>query len=524
MPTIIGTSNSDNITPAYLSSGVTGGRPDEADDSIAGGDGSDQIDGGGGNDTIDGGDKEDYLKGGAGNDSLVGGSSGDRLVGGEGRDTMRGGDHGDRYLVDTLGDLVLEAPDGGRDKVQTTLAAYTLTANVEDLAGLADTGQRLAGNALDNHIIGGAGADTLIGGAGYDILDGGAGADRMIGGAEGNFYYIQGAGDVVVEGLNGGHDRVVSTVAAYTLPPNVEDLLAWNSDLHPSSLPFDFSVPAMRLVGNALNNLIVGGYSADTLVGGNGADTLMGELPYASGVGGQARGAAIADGAFVDDRLLGGGGDDYYLVGDGDVVVEGLDMGRDTVEAGLDHTLAANVEVLVLEGSWALKGTGNRLHNLLIGSAAGNELAGLRGADSLAGRAGADSLLGGEGADTLNGGAGIDVLTGGSGADRFRFDLAADSGPMAADRIADLVFTEGDRIDLRLIDANTLLSGDQAFAWIGGAAFGGLGAASAGQLRVTVSAPGEWRAEGDIDGNGLADLRIDIASAGGPGAGGWFLL
>jgi hypothetical protein len=55
-------------------------------------------------------------------------------------------------------------------------------------------------------------------------------------------------------------------------------------------------------------------------------------------------------------------------------------------------------------------------------------------------------------------------------------------------------------------------------------AFGGAGAASAGQLRVTLTSPGQWRAQGDTDGNGIADLQIDIVSATGPGAGGWFIL
>ncbi len=423
------------------------------------------------------------MTGSIGADTLLGGAGNDTLNGGGGIDSMLGGADNDTYVVDTIGDVVVEAANQGIDTVRTGLAAYTLALNVETLVGTATTGQALTGNVLGNAITGGIGADTLAGGFGNDTLTGGAGIDRLLGGTNDDTYIVDTIGDVVIEAAAQGTDTVRTTLAAYTLGLNVENLVALNGIAH-------------AFVGNALANAITGGIGADTLSGGIGADTLNG----AAGI----------------DRLVGGTEGDTYFVTIGDVVVELAGQGQDTVIAteGTSVTLAANTEVLVMQGAALVTGVGTALGDTLLGNALGNVLFGQAGADSLAGGAGGDVLLGGAGADTL---------TGGTQADRFRFDAVAESTPLAADRITDFVFAAGDRIVLSLIDANSFAPADQAFAFIGAAAFGGTGAASAGQLRVTLAAPGQWRAQGDVNGDGVADLQIDIVSASAPVAG-WFIL
>ncbi|WP_423816064.1 calcium-binding protein [Roseomonas fluvialis] len=238
---------------------------------------------------------------------------------------------------------------------------------------------------------------------------------------------------------------------------------------------------------------------ADTLTGLTGGDTLDG-------------GAGI-------DRLVGGADSNIYIVTTGDVVVEGLNQGQDTVIAtdGTAHTLAANVEVLVLQGSTLVTGTGNGLANTLVGNALDNVLNG---------GAGDDSLSGGIGIDTSVGGAGADTMTGCNGADRFRLLSAADRTVAASDRINEFSVVGLDRVDLSFVDANALTPANDAFAFIGTAAFGAAGAAgaaSAGQLRVTAASPGVWRAQGDNNGDGVADLQILIAGPGVANAG-WFIL
>ncbi len=94
--------------------------------------------------------------------------------------TPDGGEGNDRYGVDDPLDLVTELPGAGTDTVWTTLSSYALGANLEHLiygGGGAFTG---TGNALNNTLRGGSGADTLEGGAGNDLLFGGAGNDIFV--------------------------------------------------------------------------------------------------------------------------------------------------------------------------------------------------------------------------------------------------------------------------------------------------------------------------------------------------------
>ena len=118
--------------------------------------------------------------------------------------------------------------------------------------------------------------------------------------------------------------------------------------------------------------------------------------------------------------------------------------------------------------------------------------------------------IGGSGGDTLVANAVENRLTGGGGGDVFVFTqsdaqagwLRADGKKMLADRLLDFVSGE-DRIDLSAIDAVQGAGANEAFSWIGGAAFSN----QAGQLRA-VEAGGQMRIEGDTDGNGIADLVI----------------
>jgi Ca2+-binding RTX toxin-like protein len=93
--------------------------------------------------------------------------------------TLRGGLGNDTYYVDTGtgGDTIVENAGEGTDSVYTTATAYTLAANVENLAYVGSGAFTGVGNGLDNVLSGAGGADTLVGGVGSDTLTGGAGAD-----------------------------------------------------------------------------------------------------------------------------------------------------------------------------------------------------------------------------------------------------------------------------------------------------------------------------------------------------------
>ena len=103
------------------------------------------------------------------------------------------------------------------------------------------------------------------------------------------------------------------------------------------------------------------------------------------------------------------------------------------------------------------------------------------------------------------GGAGRDILFGGADSDTFRFRFLTDSGVGTLLRDQIVGFEAGlDIVDLSLLDANTVLTGNQAFAFIGTAVFGSI----AGQLRLITGANGVL--QGDVTGDGLADFEIQF--------------
>jgi Ca2+-binding RTX toxin-like protein len=124
---------------------------------------------------------------------------------------MAGGAGNDTYVVDNAGDVVTEAAGAGTDTVQTTLASYALSANVENLTFTGAGNFSGTGNALNNTLAGGAGNDTLNGGDGSDTLIGGAGNDSMNGGTGNDiFVFAAGFGNDTITGFdanaNNGQD------------------------------------------------------------------------------------------------------------------------------------------------------------------------------------------------------------------------------------------------------------------------------------------------------------------------------
>ncbi|CAN5155177.1 hypothetical protein BH10PSE4_BH10PSE4_07270 [soil metagenome] len=292
------------------------------------------------------------LAGTASADALFGGFGNDTLDGGVGADTMTGSYGDDTYIIDHLGDVVVEAAGQGVDTVRTNLTSYTLGANVENLTYTGTGMLKAVGNDLANQI---------TGGSGNDVLDGGRGADTLIGGAGNDTYIVDHVGDLVVEAANAGSDLVKTTLSAYALTDNVETLTYTGAGSFFGS-------------GNALANVITGGVGNDTLDGGIGGD-----------------------------RLVGGLGDDtYYVDSASDTITENIGEGYDTQVTTLVSAKAAvNVEALIYGGVLNFTGYAN---------ATGTAMTGGGGADTLSGAAGDDVLNGGAGNDYLSGGAGADVF------------------------------------------------------------------------------------------------------------------
>lgn len=143
---------------------------------------------------------------------------------------------------------------------------------------------------------------------------------------------------------------------------------------------------------------------------------------------------------------------------------------------------------------------GERADDELIGNVLANSLIGRQGNDILIGDLGNDRIRGGVGNDLLLGGRGSDTLKGGPGNDRYVFEQASDSAPGLRDKV---YFGQGDRFDLRAIDANINLDGQQTFQFIDNASFSGM----AGELRASRSV-----LQADLNGDAVADFSVQLHS------------
>ncbi len=330
-----------------------------------------------------------------------------------------------------------------------------------------DLAEQIFGLRDDDNLGGGGGNDYIDGGAGNDIIEGGLGDDVLIGGAGLDaLSYAGTAGEVHID-LAAGYARDFSDRA---------DGQAYGTD----------TVSGFELViGSSYIDSILGSDRGEELRGGGGDD-------YLEGRGG-------------DDVLRGDKGSDVLDGGDG------FDYADYYFTNGVVVDLTKVVSARSSDGSDQLRGIegviGSRSADVMFGNELANHFIGFEGTDILSGRGGDDILNGGRGRDVLTGGTGLDSLWGGRGADRFVFDEGDTGATLStSDWIADFSQIEGDRIDLRQIDADPATRRNDAFAFIGIEAFSGL----AGELRYA-SDGAQTVIEMDVNGDGIADGLIRLA-------------
>jgi len=494
-----------------------------------------------------GGNGGDVLNGAGGDDRLDGGGGDDVLIGGSGADLMSGGVGNDVFEVDNALDIIIENPGEGVDEVRTSLANYSLVGtNLERLTATDNAFHEFRGNMADNVLTGGSGndvlllqdggSDTALGGAGNDVLyfgaaftgadvaDGGAGRDAVV--LQGNYVLTLSATNLAgIESLSlqsGANTKFGDTAN------NFYDFdITMNDANTPAGVQLIVNASSLRagedftFDGSAETDgkfLVYGGHGVDTLKGGAGNDIFFFQ--------GDSWGAG--------DSVDGGGGRDALTIsaGNGLTHIEFGAASLTSIESislnakfAADPSQKPSYELVLDNGNVAAGATLIVNGNSLVDSSQTVSIDGSAVHDgnlTLYGGSGADVLIGGAGADRLMGGGGADRLTGGGGADIFRYTGVLDSTPAAPDQILD--FASGtDRIDLSGIDADSFAAGDQAFHWIGSSAFTGAGAASAGELRA-YALNGNWFVEGDTDGNGVADLLIQLTAPAAPVVQGDFLL
>ncbi|HEY7384444.1 MAG TPA: calcium-binding protein [Beijerinckiaceae bacterium] len=202
-------------------------------------------------------------------------------------------------------------------------------------------------------------------------------------------------------------------------------------------------------------------------------------------------GGAAADlirGFAGNDRLFGRGGNDRIFGGTGNDDLFG-ESGNDLLVGGSEDD--------TLDG-----GSGN------------DRLFGESGNDRLFGGIGNDQLSGGDQNDRLDGGSGIDVLSGGNGSDVGLGGFGSLSPFPTEDKILDFTRAQGDRIDLRQVDADDTVGGNQDFAFIG---LLGPGTPGKGQLGFNFGPGGETVVMGNTDNDAAVEIEFRVTGPAAPG-------
>jgi hypothetical protein len=381
---ILGSGN-DRITGNYVNNVLVGGA---GNDSILGQEGDDTLDGGSGVDTMEGGLGNDVFFlhnigdvaieaadagtdrvessityalganlenlmligfsdinaiGNIQNNTITGNTFNNILDGGTGADTLKGGLGDDTYIVDNIGDVLMELQGQGLDRVQSSVTYSLGSFDIEELTLTGDAPINGTGSRLHN---------LVVGNTANNILDGREGLDTLVGGLGDDTYIVDNPGDVVRELHGSGIDLIISDVT-YALPDDVE------------SLRLSSAAGDSKAIGNILANLITGNSGFNILDGSLGSDTMEGGL-----------------------------GDDIYIVDNvGDVIIETAADGTDSAQSSVSYILSSYVENLTLTGSQAINGFGNNSNNFIVGNSSNNILNGRGGGDRLSGLAGADTFV-----------------------------------------------------------------------------------------------------------------------------------
>ncbi|HEY0011397.1 MAG TPA: M10 family metallopeptidase C-terminal domain-containing protein [Allosphingosinicella sp.] len=483
------------------------------------------------------------IVGGMGDDTILGLGGDDIIVGFGGFDMLRGGAGDDVYAIDA-GDTVIELDGEGVDEIRTVGAIFVLGVGLENLRATSDVGHDFRGNLAPNAIIGGDGNDIIrlqdgggdvafgkngvdsfyMGGAmdEYDFLDGGDNRDSLI--LQGSYnltlvYAPTGKSSIaniesisLISGTSTQYGQAGTSLYSYDLTL-VDDNVAAGALMKINGFNLqageNFTLDASAESDAPLQ--VYAGFGVDTFAGGQQGDAFI----------------FGHDGRFgAGDTVNGGGGYDVvYLRGDYaiDFNAAGFGNALTNVESiailtsannefagggdgDFDYTITWADSLLAAGATFTVNASRLQAHETFVfdGSQETN------GVLRVFGGAAADTLTGGGGADQLHGGGGADVLRGGDGADLFRYSATSDSTAGARDTVHG--FTAGaDKIDVIRVDARAgTADTNESFAFIGANAFSAAGPNAPGELRAFHVSGDLWQVEGDVNGDGIADLVIDV--------------
>lgn len=364
-------------------------------ENLIGSDFNDYLQGDAGNNTIDGKDGSDILEGGGGNDFFYGGAGFDSYDGGSDQDTVSYENATTAVVVNLSGQNSLSFYQGGVNGD----AQGDSYKNIEYIIA-SDYADVLIGDANNNLFQGGFGGDTIYGGEGVDTVS-----------------YLGATLAVTVDLSDVDDEGFISLTA--TQGDAVGDRLKSIESVEGSLLND-------MLLGDFLDNTLIGldgldslsgGMGNDDLRGGAGADVLNGNNGTDMLSGGQ--GMDTLNGDIGDDILQGGEGADLLIGG------EGLDMAQYAdstfgVSVNLASTETGSKGGILVFGGYA---EGDELIEIesVQGSSHQDVLMGDDNANTLFGGAGDDFIFGGNSDDYINGGAGGDTIDGGVGLDTLTY-------------------------------------------------------------------------------------------------------
>lgn len=399
-------------------------------------------------DVLYGGDGRDTILASQGTNQLYGGYGDDSIEGGNGRDTINGdrlirwsGSYNGQAMVDTYGDGtgndtidggygqdVLEGGDG--DDVITDPGSNGHTFGTS-LANLFGGGKKVAET---DFLYGGNGNDTvgsgkrfdpsrLEGEAGDDELRSGNGADTMVGGAGNDSYYGIDSGDQMIELADGGSDWIYA-FGSFTLSLNIERVTT-STELDPDLFAgYALRTTAITVTGNAQDNWFKAGWSGDVFIGGAGNDTYIGTENIVEEADGGFDMVVVRQGGRLRDNIeameLASGNADGNNQDNLLRVTSVQYDGRIQGFGGNDTIAVENSVQSAVRGD----GRGNMSGQLGAQIRFGDRnatLDGGEGNDSVIANDQDTTLIGGAGDDTLAGGRGRDWLSGGAGNDLYRF-------------------------------------------------------------------------------------------------------
>ncbi|HSV14370.1 MAG TPA: calcium-binding protein [Tepidisphaeraceae bacterium] len=323
------------------------------------------------------------------------------------------GEAGNDVLVSGGGADVLSGGDGidtadysGRTR------ALTLVIGGGPVSGESGEHDNILGDV--ENLIGGRGSDSLVGSAAANVIDAGRGDDSITG---------NGGNDLLIGGRDDDTYIFTPTTDAQ-LVKVVEVTLGGDDTLDFSALDASMAVtallqakPGANLATCANTQVQNAGQTGDleNVLGGAGDDNITGH---------NGKNRLVGNGG--NDSIYGLGGNDYIDGGEGDDFLDG-GTGADDIHGGggsdtVDHSTRTN-GVNVSADDTANDGEAGESDNV---HSDVEEIVGGDGNDSLSGAATGSILVGGNGKNILTGGAGADVIFGGPNGDMIVGNGGAD--------------------------------------------------------------------------------------------------